>query len=71
MFGFFSSLVDIISTAVNSVLSFLQMLGRFISMVVSAFVWLSYAIDRMPSFVNAFVLAFVSVAVICRVLNRD
>lgn len=69
MLDFIGSLADIMATAVNSFLDYLDNLIHTIGLIIKSFVTLSAVVEYLPSFVGPFISIFIAYIVVINIVN--
>nr|WP_303038095.1 hypothetical protein [Enterocloster clostridioformis] len=70
MFNFFQSIADTIGMIIDYVISLIQMVLFFITSIPKAVAYIGAIVLYLPVFLRAFVLLFISIAVILQIMNK-
>lgn len=70
MFQFFKAIADTIGMLIDYVVSLIEMVIFFITSIPSAVAYIGAIVLYLPVFLRAFVLLFISIAVILQIMNK-
>ncbi len=70
MFKFFESVAGFVKTAVDYLVGLFELLLSLMKLVLKAQVFLIQVIGRLPPFLVAFFIVFVSLAILFQILNK-